>query len=116
MDETRFRALMHATMGDEPMQPWVGAAVRTRLAEPRRRGAPGAYAVVATIAIAALVVAGLIVPQVLADRHARVSTPTLTPAATPGTKVPVVVDPSNCRLPVTVERGSGPPDRLANEV
>jgi hypothetical protein len=116
MDETRFRALMHATMGDEPMQPWVGAAVRTRLAEPRRRGAPGAYAAIATIVIAALVVAGLTVPRFLADRHVRVSTPTLTPASTPGGKVPVAVDPSNCRLPVTVERGAGPPDQLANEV
>jgi hypothetical protein len=102
IDETRFRALMHTTIGDEPMQPWVATAMRTRLAEPRRRGAPGAYTVVATIAVAVLVVASLIVPQFLADRHMRVSTPTLTPASTPGTKVPVVVDPSNCRLPVTV--------------
>ena len=116
MDETRFRALMHATMGDEPMQPWLTTAVRARLAEPRRRGAPGAHAALATIVIAALVVAGLVVPRVLADRHLRVSTPTLTPAATPGTKVPVVIDPSNCRLPVAVERGAGPPDQLANEV
>jgi hypothetical protein len=116
MDETRFRALMHASMGDEPMQPWVAAAVRARLAEPRRRGAPGAYAAIATIMIAALVVAGLIVPRFLADRHVRVSTPTLTPASTPGAKVPVVVDPSSCRLPVTVERGAGPPGQLANEV
>jgi hypothetical protein len=116
MDETRFRALMHATIGDEPMQPWVATAVRARLADPGHRRVPGAYAAVATILVAALVVAGLVVPQLLANRHVRISSPTLTPASTPGTKVPVVVDPSNCRLPITVERGAGPPSQLAREV
>ncbi len=116
MDETRFRALMHTTIGDEPMQPWLATTVRARLAEPRHREVPGAYAAVTTILVAALVVAALVVPQLLADRHARISSPTFTPASTPGTKVPVVVDPSNCRLPVSVERGGGTPYQLAGEV
>jgi hypothetical protein len=116
MNETRFRALMHATIGDEPMQPWVATAVRARLAEPGRRRASGALAAVATIVVAALVVAGLVLPQLLNNAHVRVSNPTLTPAATPGTKVPVVVDPSNCRLPVSVERGVGSPYKVAVEV
>jgi|GEM_PF-3789027 len=116
MDETRFRALMHATIGDEPMQPWLATTVRARLAEPRHRQVPGAYAAVATILVAALVVAAMVVPQLLANWHVRISSPTFTPASTPGTKLPVVVDPSNCRLPVSVERGVGSPYKLAFEV
>lgn len=116
MDETRFRALMHTAIGDEPMQPWLATTVRGRLAEPVHRRVPGAFAAVATILVAALVVAGLVVPQLLANRRVRVSAPVLTPATTPSSKLPVIVDPSNCRLPVTVERGAGPPAQLANEV
>ena len=113
MDETRFRALMHAAIGDQAMQPWLPTAVRGRLAEPKQRRVPGTVAAVATILVAALVVAGLVIPQLLANTHVRVSTPTLTPATTPNSKLPVVVDPSNCRLPVTVERGAGPRQKSA---
>ena len=117
MDEDRFRSLMHIAIGDEPMQPWLTAAVRTRLTEPREQRVPGALAAVATILVAAVVVAALVLPQLLASRHQQVTGPRVLPAATPSaTPAPVAIDPSNCRLPVTVERGAGPPSLLANEV
>jgi hypothetical protein len=117
MDETRFRALMHVAIGDEPMQPWLTTAVRSRLAEPPRRQVAGPMAAVATILVAAVVVAGLVLPQVLANRHVPNTGPRVLPAASPSTTpAPSVVDPSNCRLPVTVERGSGPPSQVAVQV
>lgn len=117
MDETRFRALMHVAIGDEPMQPWLTTAVRSRLAEPRRRQVAGPMAAVAAILVAAVVVAGLVLPQVLANRHVPNTGPRVLPAATPSaTPAPALVDPTNCRLPVTVERGAGPPSQVATQV
>jgi hypothetical protein len=117
MDQTRFRTLMHDAIGEQPMQSWLATNVRARLAEPVRRRVPGTLAAVATILVAALVVAGLVLPQVVANWRVHNTVPSVIPAATP-TAIPVsaVVDPSNCRLPVGVERGAGPPDQLANEV
>ena len=117
MDQTRFRALMHDVIGDEPMQPWLTTGVRARLAEPPSRRVSGAMAAVATILVAAVVVGGLVLPQVVANWRAHNTVPSVIPAETPtATPVSAVVDPSNCRLPVGVERGAGPPDHLANEV
>src|SRR4030088_1334816 len=56
-------------------------------------------------------------PQPRRARHTPIPVPRIVPAVTPSASpAPVVVDPSSCRLPVSVERGSGPPSRLANEV
>jgi hypothetical protein len=116
MDESRFRSLMHVAIGDEPMQPWLTTAVRSRLAEPPRRQVAGPIAAVAAILVAAVVVAGLVLPQMFA-RHVPNTSPRVLPAATPSaTPAPAAVDPSNCRLPVTVERGSGPPSQVATQV
>ena len=115
MDQTRFRALMHDVIGDEPMQPWLTTGVRARLAEPPPRRVSGAMAAVATILVAAVMVAGLVLPQLLAKGHAPITGPKVLPTAIPSV-TPVVVDPSDCRLPVVVERGSGPPLQLAHEV
>ncbi|MFI5269784.1 MAG: hypothetical protein ACHQ7M_20600, partial [Chloroflexota bacterium] len=112
MDESRFRALMHVAIGDEPMQPWLTTAVRRRLAEPARRQSASPVAAMAVVLVAAVIVAGLVLPQVLANRHVLNPLPRTLPAATPSaTPVTVLIDPSNCRLPVTVERGAGPPSQ-----
>jgi hypothetical protein len=117
MDESRFRALMHVAIGGEPMQPWLTTAVRSRLAEPPRRQLAIPMPAVAVALVVAVVVAGLLLPQVLANRHVPNTGPRVLPAATPSaTPAPVLVDPSNCRLPVTVERGAGPPSQVATQV
>jgi hypothetical protein len=117
MDESRFRALMHVAIGDEPMQPWLTTAVRRRLAEPARRQSASPVAAMAVVLVAAVIVAGLVLPQVLANRHVLNPLPRTLPAATPSaTPATVLVDPSNCRLPVTVERGAGPPSQVATQV
>jgi hypothetical protein len=86
MDKTRFRSLMHEAIGDQPMQPWLPAAVRTRLTEPRPRGVPGGLALLAAALLTVLVVAALVGPRWLSH---------LAPSATSG-PVP------NCLLPVYV--------------
>jgi hypothetical protein len=114
MDEMSFRTLMHKAVGDENIQPWVAQAVRARLAEPRR-GHLRSMAV-AAILLTALVVAGLTVPQFLGHRTVLV-VPAASPSPSPiPTPRPLAVDPFNCRLPVLVELGSGPPSHVANEV
>ncbi|MGA7910819.1 MAG: hypothetical protein WCC30_04635 [Candidatus Dormiibacterota bacterium] len=92
MDETRFRSLMHEAIGDQPMQPRLPAAVRTRLTEPRPRAVPGTLALLAAVLLTVLVVAALVGPRLLGH---------VPPA---GTSTPVLggVDPSNCTLPVYV--------------
>ncbi|HEY8815525.1 MAG TPA: hypothetical protein VIP57_10555 [Candidatus Dormibacteraeota bacterium] len=117
MDESRFRALMHVAIGDDPMQPWLATAVRSRLAEPPRGQIARPMAAVAVILVAAVVVAGLVLPQVLANRHVPNTGPRVLPAATPSaTPAAALIDPTNCRLPVTVERGAGPPSQVATQV
>lgn len=86
MDESRLRSLMHEAIGDQPMQPWLPTAVRTRLTEPRPRAVPGALALLAAALLTVLVVAALVGPRWLSH---------LAPSATSG-PVP------NCLLPVSV--------------
>lgn len=117
MDETRFRALMHVAIGDEPMQPWLTTAVRSRLAEPPRRYSAIPKAAMAVVLAAAVIVAAFELPQALANRHVLNPLPRTLPATTPSaTPAPGLVDPSNCRLPVTVERGARPPSQVATQV
>lgn len=70
MNDTRFRSLMHEAIGDQPMQPWLPAAVRRRLTEPRPRAVPGALALLAAVMLTVLVVAALVVlgPRLLTWR------------------------------------------------
>ena len=112
MNELRFRKLMSETVGDEPAPPWLAAGVRARLLAPRARTVPKHLIVV--IAALAVVLVGAIGLNGLIRRSVLVIGPTATPSAA-ASPSPVAIDPGNCRLPVFVERGSGPTSLVSSQ-
>jgi hypothetical protein len=115
MNETRFRNLINGAIGDEPAPPWLAAKVRGRLLAPTGNQMRGRV-MLAIAAMAILLIAGLVEQQIVTRRSAVITVPAATPSATPAPSPVAALDPSNCRLPVVVERGSGPPTQLATEV
>jgi len=103
MDESRFRALMHDAIGEESMQPWLPAAVRSRLTTPTREIRRGRWIYVIAAALVILIVAGFVVPRLLGLGPKMVN-----PAATPSSVVtpsPAYVNPFHCTLPVSQPGG-----------
>jgi len=104
MDESRFRALMHEAIGDEPIRPWLTAAVRDRLTTPERHRIRRRWAYLIAAALVVLVVAGFVAPRLLGF-----GSNTISPAATPSpvvTPSPAYVDPFQCTLPLVDPGGA----------
>ena len=113
MNESRFRSLMGEAIGNEPSPAWLAASVRSRLLAPPTRSIP-MHLMVAVATAAVLLLGGLVGVRWLAAGPARVIVPAATPSAGPSPNL-ITVDPTNCRLPVLVERGAGPPSQLSAE-
>ncbi|MEA2656698.1 MAG: hypothetical protein QOI23_2063 [Chloroflexota bacterium] len=113
MNESRFRNLLSEAIGNEPSPPWLATSVRSRLLAPPQQSRPTHLMV--AVATVAVLLGGVVGMQWLAAGRAPVVGPAATPSASPSPNV-VMVDPTNCRLPVMVERGAGPPSQLSVQV
>jgi hypothetical protein len=113
MNEIRFRRLMSELIGNEPPPPWLAAHVRTRLQAPPARTVP--RRLIVAIAALAIVLAGALELNGMVQRSAPIIGPAATPSTSPSPRQ-VAIDPTNCRLPVFVERGAGPPSQLSTQV
>ena len=110
MNEKEFRKRFRRAIGDAP-QTDLGYRLDKMLAAPAQRWpVSGMGSIAATVLI--LIVGGFAGWRLVSQRIVSPATVKPTPAArsTAG-----VVDPSRCRLPVVVMRGSGPPVQLTTE-
>jgi hypothetical protein len=114
MNESRFRNLLSEAIGNEPSPPWLATSVRSRLLAPPKRSIP-THLMVAAATAAVLLLTGVVGLEWLAGGRAPVVGSAATPSASSSPN-PVMVDPTNCRLPVMVERGAGPPSQLSTQV
>ena len=114
MNESQFRILLGEAIGNEPPPPWLATSVRTRLEAPRARSVP-THLMVAVATAAVVVLGGVVGLQLLVAGRAPIIGPAATPSASPSPNV-AVVDPTNCLLPVMVERGAGPPSQLSTQI
>jgi len=113
MNESQFRSLLREAIGNEPSPAWLATSVRSRLQAPPTRSIPTHLMV--AVATMAVLLGGVVGLQWLAAGQTPVVGPAATPSTSPSPNL-VMVDPTNCRLPVMVERGAGPPSQLSTQV